>query len=125
MEQNRHRKWDIFMILALLVCAFVLWIGIQLSRKSGSYVLVSVEGKVIKEFPLDTDVTYTITTKQGENQLQIRDGEAKMVEADCRDKLCVHQTAISKAGETIVCLPHKVVVEIDGAKEAQLDGITN
>ena len=37
-----------------------------------------------------------------------------MTEADCPDKICVNTGKISKIGETIVCLPHRVVVEIQG-----------
>ena len=41
-----------------------------------------------------------------------------MISADCPDKLCVHQHAISANGETIVCLPNKVVAEVkDGTVE--------
>ena len=47
-----------------------------------------------------------------------------MIEADCPDKLCVHQKAIERTNETIVCLPHKVVVEIQDAKEADFDSMT-
>ena len=36
-----------------------------------------------------------------------------MKEADCPDKYCVKQGKIKNVGETIVCLPHKVVVEIE------------
>jgi hypothetical protein len=47
-----------------------------------------------------------------------------MTQADCPDKLCVHQKAISATGETIVCLPNKVVVEIAGETEdAEFDTI--
>ena len=41
-----------------------------------------------------------------------KDGKASMAKADCPDKICVNHAAISKKGETIVCLPHKVVVEV-------------
>ena len=47
-----------------------------------------------------------------------------MIEADCPDRLCVKQKAICKNGETIVCLPHKVVVEIRSQEENLLDGQT-
>ncbi len=48
---------------------------------------------------------------------EIHDGKADVTEADCPDKLCVHQKAISKTHETIVCLPNKVVVEVTGEGE--------
>ena len=52
-----------------------------------------------------------------------KDGTADITEADCPDKLCVHQRAISKTKETIVCLPNKVVVEVTGSEESELDSV--
>ena len=46
-----------------------------------------------------------------------------MIEADCPDQLCVHQKAISKDRETIVCLPNKVVVEVKSKTESEFDSI--
>ena len=48
------------------------------------------------------------------NVLEIKDGKAKMVEADCPDKLCMHQKSISSENENIVCLPNRVVVTVTG-----------
>ena len=58
--------------------------------------------------------------------MQIKDGKVTMKEADCRDQICADHKAIEKSGETIVCLPHKVVIEIksENGKEQELDGVT-
>lgn len=48
----------------------------------------------------------------GECILVIKDGEANMQEADCPNQICVHHSPISHKGETIVCLPNRVIVEI-------------
>ena len=49
-----------------------------------------------------------------------------MRKADCKDQICADHKAIEKSGETIVCLPHKVVIEIqsEDGKEQELDGVT-
>jgi len=52
----------------------------------------------------------------------IRDGKADMKEADCPDKLCVHQKAISAENESIVCLPNRVVVTVTNSKKEGMDG---
>ena len=46
-----------------------------------------------------------------------------MIEADCRDQLCVNQKAISADGESIICLPNKIVVEVESDKESELDAV--
>ena len=48
-----------------------------------------------------------------------------MTSADCPDHLCVKQKAISKEGESIICLPNKVIVEVDSAVNSEIDAVTN
>ena len=53
-----------------------------------------------------------IPGKVGKCILVIHDGNADMESADCPNQICVHHSAISHTGETIVCLPNKVVIEV-------------
>ena len=53
-----------------------------------------------------------IQGKVGECILIIKDGEAYMQEADCPNQICVHHSPVSHKGETIVCLPNRVIIEI-------------
>jgi len=46
-----------------------------------------------------------------------------VTDADCPDRLCVKQRAISKQGETIVCLPHRLIVKIEGGDAPDVDGV--
>ena len=45
------------------------------------------------------------------NVCEIKDGQARMISAQCPDHLCMKQKAIDEKGGTIVCLPNKVVIE--------------
>ena len=47
-----------------------------------------------------------------ESFIEIKDGEVSVKEADCPDKICVNHKKISNVGESIICLPHKLVIEI-------------
>ena len=55
----------------------------------------------------------------------VKNGKAKMIEADCPDKLCMHQKAVSKNHESIICLPNKVVVEVESSENSKYDAVTN
>lgn len=80
---------------------------------SGSRVEVRINGTAVTSYPLSSDRTETISCPDGgSNTLEIIDGAARMKEADCPDNVCVGMHRISKPGETIVCLPHKLVLEI-------------
>ena len=58
----------------------------------------------------------------GTNLLVIADGSASVTEADCPDALCVGMGKISRTGQSIVCLPHQVVVEVgDESEEPGMD----
>ncbi len=53
---------------------------------------------------------------QGDSVFEIRDGSVRMVESACPDKLCVRSGWISRPGESIVCLPNRVVLEIKASE---------
>ena len=43
---------------------------------------------------------------------------AHVTDADCPDQVCIRMGKISKTGENIVCLPHKLVVQLEGDSAA-------
>ena len=119
------KKNDIFLLAGILFLALAIaTVYFIVYPKHGNTVQVTVDGVVVKTFPLSQNTSYTIQAGPGkENVLEIKDGHARITTADCPDKLCVHQRKISRQGETLVCLPHKVVVSIISSKKATLDGV--
>lgn len=121
MKQKKERIFLGILFLVLLVFCLVFYF---FRGQMGAQVKVTVDGVLYGTYPLEKEQEIAIE-KDGvvTNRLVIRDGVADMIEADCPDKLCVHQKAISKTGETIVCLPNKVVAEIIGSEESELDSV--
>ncbi len=122
---KRFSRNDRRFILVLAVAAAA---GLLLSGRwrltPGAKVIVTVDGEPYGEYSLGQEQEVPIqidgvTT----NVLMIRDQEADMTWADCPDRLCVRQKAISGENETIVCLPNRVVVQVAGGKESGLDTI--
>lgn len=124
-ERLSMKKNDLILIAAIIFLAGVglLWNHMR-GQEKGGYAVVYVEGEKTASYSLSEEGEYEITTKNGRNLLLIQDGKADVTEADCPDSLCVKQTAIYKNGETIVCLPHKVVVEIQNGEDSDLDAIS-
>ena len=85
-------------------------------------VVIRVDGETYGTYDLSEDQTIDI---QGTNVLEIHKGEARMSEADCPDRLCVHQKAISRDGESIICLPNKIVVSVEGGEDSGIDAVAN
>lgn len=106
------KRKEIIFIMVLLI-AVGLFYGITANnKKSSQTVSISIDGDIWKEIPLTENNTYTIETSQGYNIVQIKNHTAAVIEADCPDQLCVQQKSIQNIHEMIVCLPHKMVVEI-------------
>ena len=118
---KKHRA-DILLLIGIVLVGAVIAIVLLFSQKSGTTVEVRVSGQVVKSFSLEDTVTYEIEgAGGGKNILRIEDGEAWVEEADCPDKLCVNMGKISRVGQSVVCLPHEVVVEIVGEKNTADD----
>lgn len=115
-----HRN-DVLLIAALLVLAGALALFLRLGRRDGGYVSVSVGGEIVAELPLDEDASLPIETEGGRNLLVIEDGAARIESADCPDLLCVKMGSVRWAGESIVCLPHRVVVTVEEGPDGGFD----
>lgn len=122
MKHRQTRKNDLLLILALLLLAAGVWLVLRLTRQAGGSVRVSVDGAAVAVFPLDGDRVWT-WEETGVNVLRIENGKAAIVSADCPDKLCVGQGEICYAGESIVCLPHRLTVTVEGAAEGGFDAV--
>ena len=104
---------DILLVAFIALAAVVFAITFRLTAKSGNSVVVLVDGKALMSFDLKSDCEKLISNQYGENLLVIKNGKASIKTADCPDEICVKHREISKTGETIVCLPHKLVIEVE------------
>lgn len=82
------------------------------TKQRGNTVAVIIDGKETARYSLNTDTEKVIETEYGKNTVVIKDGCVSVENADCPDLICENHRAISRDGETIVCLPHKLVLEI-------------
>ena len=110
-------------ILIFFIMILLFFVNIYWSHK-GEVVEVLVNGEIQAQFSLYEDIDYKIETESGYNLLRIEDGEAYILEASCPDQLCVHQKKISEDGESLICLPNKVVVRISG-QDKTIDAMVN
>lgn len=112
---GRKLRNDIIFIATLLTVVICLGLGIYFLRPAGDCVVVTVDGVEYGTYPLHTDTTVDIRTgENGEqhNRLVIKEGKAYVESASCPDGICAGHRPINKTGESIVCLPHKVVVTV-------------
>ena len=121
------KRVDLIIAAAVIATAAVLYFsGILRPGEKGSRAVVTIDGKTYGEYDLNEDVSVRVEIPGGGyNSFVIKDGKADMTEADCRDHICVDHKPISLDGETIVCLPHKLVIEIIDGEKSGIDGATN
>ncbi|MDO4961549.1 MAG: NusG domain II-containing protein [Eubacteriales bacterium] len=107
------RRSDIILIAAALIAASIIGLAFKLNSKPGTYAEVRINGEVIADFPLDKAASYLIENDEGgTNLLIIEDGKARVEEASCPDGICVQAGKLSMTGQSAVCLPNRVIVEI-------------
>ena len=121
MPARKRRKNDILLIAVLLILAGAALLCVRLTRTAGGTVRVTLDGKVVAQLPIGVDCTRVFESERGSNTVVIRDGGVSVTEADCPDKVCVNQGIIRYSGESIVCLPHKLVVTVVGGPSSGLD----
>lgn len=100
-------------VIAILV-SVVFWTNV--GSEEGSVLIVYQEGEKLTELPLDVETEFLVEGIYT-NKIVIRDGKASIEESDCPGNDCVHSGAIREAGRSIVCLPNRVELRIEGASE--------
>ena len=111
------RPADIILAIGLIVIGFAMSFFLAFGRDDGAQVKATVAGKPYGVYNLSEDQTITIRQGSHENVFEIKDGSARMIRANCHGHDCMQESAISRSGETIVCLPHKIVLEVTGGEE--------
>ncbi len=121
MTLSAKTKRDILLAIGLLLAAGLAALLLYLFRTDGGVAVVVQDGKETARYALTKEQSVIIQSELGENTLVIAEGKADITAASCPDALCVQQRSICYDGETIVCLPHKLVVKIESAQKGEVD----
>lgn len=114
-ESRVHLRNDVLFIAILLVICAAGIVYLFVFREGGNTVKVTVDGELYGTYLLSKDVSEDIITgEKGENlnKLVISDGKAYIEKASCPDGICASHRPVFRDGESIVCLPNKVVVTV-------------
>ena len=127
MKIRTIRKTDIILAAVVILAAICAVFAVRATRAHGADVVVTVDGEEQFRVPIDEDCERDIVTDLGTNHLSVSGGIARVTEADCPDLICVraYSGGISHEGETIICLPHRLVVSVEGGGDAGIDAVVN
>ncbi len=117
------KKKNIFWAALLAaLCAAALGAALLLRALGGGTVaVISVDGEEYERIDLskaEQSYDFVIETKYGSNTVHVEPGGISVTEADCPDGVCVRQGVIVSGGMPIICMPHRLVIEIEGGPDA-------
>lgn len=112
------KKWDFIIIASLLILSFLpelFFISSSSGKGHENYAEISLDGKIYQTINLSTHKgidSIDIKTESGYNIIEINGHSIRIIDADCPDRICVNDGAINAPGQLLVCLPHKLMIEI-------------
>lgn len=115
------RKRDIILCIVLIAVGITCWLVMRFVLPAGNTADVYIDGRLVQTIDMTVDDAYEFSTDRGSNMVVVESEKIRVSDADCPDKVCVNMGWKSRRGETITCLPHKLVIEIQGGKERDID----
>ncbi|MEG0767299.1 MAG: NusG domain II-containing protein [Clostridia bacterium] len=109
-----HRA-DGWLLLAVVLCAGVVMGWMHFRAPKAMEAVVTQDGVVCARFALSQDAVW----ETAGNRVVLSGGTVRMESADCPDQRCVRQGAVCRTGEQIICLPHRLVVTLQGEEDAR------
>lgn len=109
------KKADFILVaVALLLATAILFINhIYKSNNNENHnIQIQVCNELYGNYSLDENTTFEINSSLGCNIICIEDGAIYVKEANCDNQTCVNMGKKSETGESIVCLPHKLIITI-------------
>ena len=117
------KKKDLCLIFVFLLIAGIIYLFTR-NGEVGNQVRITLDGKEYGTYSLTENREIPVQSEYGCNIVQIKDGMVFMKDADCPDKYCIHQGKTARKNKSIVCLPHKLMVEVvEASKDKSADGI--
>ncbi|MGQ9631166.1 MAG: NusG domain II-containing protein [bacterium] len=104
---------DRALILSLVLMSVLSSLAIKNFARAGSEVSISGWGKE-RVISLLRDGVITVEGALGDMKIEIKGGRARVIESNCPDKICIKQGWIANRGETIICVPNRVVIKVLG-----------
>lgn len=110
------KKADIILTVILIITGLAISYAFSTGKTAGDELLITADGRKFGSYSLLEDRNITVKQEGHINKVTIKDGVVSMTFSDCKGQDCVKQHSISETGETIICLPNKIVLEITGGE---------
>lgn len=118
------KKADIILLILLVSIGLVASYFAAVGGTKGAKAVITVDGQLYGTYSLSKNQTIVIERNNHRNKITIKNGKVQMASSSCKNQVCVHEGAISKTNQSIVCLPNRVMVQIQGG-DSEYDAIAN
>lgn len=105
---------DFLIIIVLLIISFTPFYMLHNQEKADNQIIgiVKINNHEVKKLPLNKDQKWRYQKNGKINIVQIKNHKIRVIDANCKDQVCVKEGWKSESGDTIVCLPHKFLIEL-------------
>lgn len=114
-------KNDLKLVGVLLIIISIFFIMINITKKEGKTAVVYYEDKEILKIDLNTNKEYTVKGYLGDVVLEVKNNKIRVKEENSYNHICSKEGYISESGKSLICLPNKIIIKIDGKSE--IDGV--
>lgn len=116
-------KWDRVLVIAIALMAITaLPVATALAGGGADRVVITgPHGRTV--LPIGVPRRVTVEGALGPVEVVISDGEVRVTESSCPDKLCVRSGPVAAAGHAVVCAPNGVTVVVGGDDRGVFDAV--
>ena len=119
---QRLKPGDIVIIGCVMFGIAASMLGVR--TLPGNTAVISIDNEIRYALELGKDRILTVKGAYGDMVIKVEAGEIWVEEVHCPRKVCMRTGRISQKGQTIVCLPNRIIIRIEGNGNEALDGIT-
>lgn len=108
-------------IVLVLVAFFFNSKVFSTGSKDGATAVIKVQGKVVMTVDLyqgENKDTFTLEGKHYPETVEVENGSIRIIESPCPDQICVKRGWIDTPGESIICVPNEIVIDIESGKNS-------
>lgn len=117
------RTW-LLLIGGLLAVSAALSVLLFRDRRENTLAVITQNGTVLRTIDLsgvEEPYSFSVEWEGGYNMIEVERGRVRVAEADCPDQVCVRQGWVDHGAIPIACLPHKLVIQLEGGA-SDVDG---
>jgi hypothetical protein len=124
-DSYRITVFDVVLVLLILFfsAGVIVHTKVGFKGQSSKVAEASVyhEGNLLKDVKLDKDQEFHLLN--GKMRIEIKEGRIRVKESDCPRQICVNTGWLQHPGESVVCVPYKVLIEVKSAGAPVVDAV--